>query len=71
MGMTVLPKRPKRIKKGIEKKVKKIFILSPGGFSSYNSMSQEDAEILIKYKAIKSDPVRYENAKQAMKMRGY
>lgn len=68
MGITVVKRQPK---KSIQKKLKKIFILSPGGFSSYNSMANEDAEILIKYKAIKSDSVRYENAKQALKMRGY
>ncbi len=67
MGITVVPRKSKKKKS----KIRNVFLSSPMGFTSYNSMSNEDADILIQAKAIKSDSVRYENAKQAMKLRGY
>lgn len=64
MGLKVVPRK--------KKPLRKVFFINPSGnIGSSVDMSNEDADILIKYKAIKSDPIRYENAKRAMKMRGY
>jgi hypothetical protein len=49
---------------------KKTFYVS-SGFPSSNTMADEDADILIKYKAIKKDKVRFANAQQVMQLRGY
>jgi len=68
VGLTVVKRQPK---KKTTKKERKIFFLTPGGVSSLSSLAEDDAEILIKAKAIKNDPKRYENAKLAMRARGY
>ena len=63
MGLKIIPK-PKD-------KIKKRFFIGLDGFSSSTTMAQEDADILIKAKAIKKDKVRYANAQAAMQLRGY